>query len=124
MSAEWSAKSEMQRESEKRQVQKASAERQVQGECRKTSADREPTTHSNTLGGSDHVRIHGLPPLPPTSGFVFMCYCVCLFGFMRLWVCGVVSLWVCGLVFCGFVCVCVFTCFCLFGRCVFLCDHV
>ena len=48
VSAEWSAKSEMQRES---------AKRQVQGECRKASADREPTTHSNTLGGSDHVRI-------------------------------------------------------------------
>ena len=115
MSAEWSAKSEVQRES---------AERQVQGECRKASADKEPTTHLNTLGGSDHVRIYGLPPLPPTSGFVSMCYCVCVFGFMRLWVCGVVSLWVCGLVFCGFVCVCVFTCLCLFGCCVFLCDHV
>ena len=72
------------------------------------------------------------PPLPPTSGFVSVCYCVCEFGFMRLWVCGVVSLWMCGLVFCGFVrvcvcvcvCVCVFTCLCLFGCCVFLCDHV
>ena len=42
MSAEWSAKSEVQRES---------AERQVQGECRKASADREPTTDLNTLGG-------------------------------------------------------------------------
>jgi hypothetical protein len=59
VSAEWSAKSEVQRES---------AEKQVQGECRKTSADKEPTTHLNTLGGSDHVRIYGLPPLPPTSG--------------------------------------------------------
>ena len=49
------------------------------------------------------VIIYGLPPLPPTSGFVSMCYCVCVFGFMRLWVCGGVSLWVCGLVFCGFV---------------------
>ena len=48
MSAEWSAKSEVQRESEKRQVQ---------GKCRKASADRQPTTHSNTLGGYDHVRI-------------------------------------------------------------------
>ena len=48
MSTEWSAKSEVQRES---------AERQVQGECRKASADRQPTTHPNTLGGYDHVRI-------------------------------------------------------------------
>ena len=46
----------------------------MRGECRKTSADKEPTTDSNTLGGSDHVRIYGLPPLPPTSGFVSMCY--------------------------------------------------
>ena len=111
MSAEWSAKSEVQRES---------AKRQVQGECRKASADKEPTTHLNTLGGSDHVRIYGLPPLPPTSGFVSMCYCVCVFEFMQFWVCGVVSLWVC---FVG-LCVCVFTCLCLFGCCVFLCDHV
>ena len=98
----------------------------MKGECRKASADREHTQDPNTLGGSDHVRIYGLPPLPPTSGFVSMCYCVCVFGFMRLWVCGVVSSWVCGLVFCGFVCVCVcvFTCLCLFGCCVFLCDHV
>ena len=42
VSAEWSAKSEVQRES---------AERQVQGKCRKASADREPTTDANTLGG-------------------------------------------------------------------------
>ena len=28
------------------------------GECRKASADREPTTDANTLGGSDHVRIY------------------------------------------------------------------
>ena len=27
------------------------------GECRKASADRQPTTDSNTLGGYDHVRI-------------------------------------------------------------------
>ena len=33
-----------------------------------------------------------------------MCYCVCVFGFTRLWDCVVVSLWVCRLVFCGFVC--------------------
>ena len=137
--------------SAKGKCRKASAE----GKCRKASADKEPTTHPNTLGGSDHVRIYGLPPLPPTSGFVSICYsvcvfgfmrlwicgvvclcshvcvclgavccCVCVFGFMRLWVCGVVSSWVCGLVCCGFVCVCVFTCLCLFGCCVFLCDHV
>ena len=113
---------------DKGKCRKASAE----GKCKKASADREPTQDVNTLGGSDHVRIYGLPPLPPTSGFVSMCYCVCEFGFMRLWVCGVVSLWMCGLVFCGFVrvcvcvcvCVCVFTCLCLFGCCVFLCDHV
>ena len=50
MSAEWSAKSEMQRESAERQS--------AEGKCRKASADREPTTHVNTLGGSDHVRIY------------------------------------------------------------------
>ena len=48
MSTEWSAKSEVQRES---------AERQVQGECRKASADREHTQDVNTLGGYDHVRM-------------------------------------------------------------------
>ena len=111
MSAEWNAKSEVQRES---------AKRKVQGECRKASADKEHTTHANTLGGSDHVRIYGLPPLPPTSGFVSMCYCVCVFGFMRLWVCGVVSLWVCGLVFCGFVCVCVHMFVFVWVLCVFV----
>ena len=42
VSTEWSAKSGVQRESEERQVQ-TSAERQ--------RADREPTTHPNTLGG-------------------------------------------------------------------------
>ena len=42
MSAEWSAKSGVQRES---------AERQVQTGNRKASADKEPTTHANTLGG-------------------------------------------------------------------------
>ena len=35
-------------------------------------------------------------------------YCVRVFGFMRLWDCGVVSLWACGLVFCRFVRVCVY----------------
>ena len=30
----------------------------AKGKCRKASADREPTTDANTLGGSDHVRIH------------------------------------------------------------------
>ena len=64
-------------------------ERQVQGECRKTSADREPTTDVNTLGGSDHVRIYGLPPLPPTSGLflcviVFVCLGLCDCGFVGL----------------------------------------
>ena len=49
MSTEWSAKSEVQRES---------AERQVQGECSEASAGRQPTTDSNTLGGYDHVRIY------------------------------------------------------------------
>ena len=49
MSTRWNAKNEVQRES---------AERQVQGKCRKASADREPTTHVNTLGGYDHVRIY------------------------------------------------------------------
>ena len=62
------AKSEMQRES---------AERQVQGECRKTSADKEPTTHLNTLGGSDHVRIWATAS-PADLSFRFICYCVCV----------------------------------------------
>jgi len=39
----------------------------MQGECRKASADKEPTQDLNTLGGSDHVRIDGLLQLPPTS---------------------------------------------------------
>ena len=39
--------------SAKGKCRKASAK----GKCRKASADREPTTHANTLGGSDHVRI-------------------------------------------------------------------
>ena len=38
----------------KGKVQKGKCRRQVQ----KGSADREPTTDANTLGGSDHVRIH------------------------------------------------------------------
>ena len=50
VSTRWSAKSEVQRESAERQVQK--------GECRKASADKEPTQDANTLGGSDHVRIY------------------------------------------------------------------
>ena len=40
---------------------------------------------------------------------VCMCDCVCVFGFMRLWDCGVVSLWVV-IVLLVCVCVCVFTC--------------
>ena len=78
MSAEWNAKSEVQRASEKRQVQvqvqsgvqKVKCKRKVQKgkcrqsakcKCRNASADREPTTHVNTLGGSDHVRIYTYP---------------------------------------------------------------
>ena len=87
MSAEWSAKSEVQRES---------AERQVQGECRKTSADREPTTHVNTLGGSDHVRIYGLP---------LLCLCVWVYAIVGLWGCEFVGVWISVLWVC--VCVCV-----------------
>ena len=45
VSTRWSAKSEVQ----KGKVKK--------GKCRKTSADRQPTSHLNTLGGYDHVRI-------------------------------------------------------------------
>ena len=73
---------------------------------------------------------YGLPPLPPTSDFVFMCYCICVLGVIRLWDCGVVSLWVCGCVLvwvsdlCVCVCVCVFTCLSLFACSVRLSDHV
>ena len=113
-------------------VQKVKCKGKVQkGKCRRVSAERQVQTGNphrdlNTLGGSDHVRIHGLPPFPPTSGFVSMFYCVCVFGFMRLWVGGVVSLWVCGLVLCGFVCVCVCSHVCAcWGAvcfCVIMCD--
>ena len=42
-------------------MQRESAERQsAEGKCRKASADREPTTDANTVGGSDHVRISKL----------------------------------------------------------------
>ena len=59
--------------------------------------------------------IYGLQPLPPTSDFIFICYCVYVFGVMRLWGCGVLSVKVCGFVglwvFVGlFVCVCVRIC--------------
>ena len=91
--------------SAKGKCRKASA-----GKCRKASADKEHTQDANTLGGSDHVRIYGLPPLPPTSDFVFMCYCVCVFGVIGLWDCGIVSLWVCGLVLGGVVCRCLCVC--------------
>ena len=84
------------------------------GKCR-VSAERQVQTGNphrdvNTLGGSDHVRIYGLPPLPPTSDFVFMCYCVCVFGVIGLWDCGIVSLWVCGFVLGGVVCRCLCVC--------------
>ena len=114
MSAEWSAKSEVQRES---------AERQVQGKCRKASADREPTTHVNTLGGQ-----RPRADLWATASsadlrfcfYVLLCLCVWVYAIVGLWGCEFVGVWISVL----WVCVCVFTCLCLFGCWVFLCDHV
>ena len=56
VSTEWSAKSGVQRESAERQVQTGNYKVEckkwsAKGKCRKASADREPTTHLNTLGG-------------------------------------------------------------------------
>ena len=68
-----------------------------------------------------------LPPLPPTSFFVFICYCIGVFGDVLLLDCGVVSCWVCGLVFCGFMvlfvcvlCVSVWLC----DLCLWICEFV
>ena len=68
-----------------------------------------------TRGAAD-----GLPPLPPTSDVVFICYCVCVFGVAGLWVNGVVCLGV------GSVCefVDVFVCLCVCDVFVCLCGCV
>ena len=78
----------------------------AKGKCRKASADKEPTTDPNTLGGKrPRADIYGLPPLPRTSHFVFvvMVLWCCVLVYSWVWACGFVGLcfvgvWVCGCV--------------------------
>ena len=84
----------------------------AKGKCRKASADREPTTDPNTLGGQRPradipmgYRLFRRPQILFLCVIVFVCLGLCD--------CGVVSLWVCGLVFCGFVLLSSHVCVCL-----------
>ena len=54
--------------------------------------------------------------------YVLSCLRVWVYAIVGLWGCEFVGVWISVLWVC--VCVCVFTCLCLFGCCVFLCDHV
>ena len=73
----------------------------AKGTYRKASADREPTTHANTLGGQRPRADSGRKrAFRRARVFLFVGLWVC--GFVGLWGCGVVGLWGCG------VCVCVF----------------
>ena len=69
----------------------------AKGTYRKASADREPTTHPNTLGGQ-RPRADTQGASAHSAGPGFFCLSVC--GVVGLWGCGVVGLWC--------VCVCVF----------------
>ena len=129
--SEWSAK-KTNEESRLKGEYKVECKRwSAKGKCRKASADREPTTDANTLGGQ-----RPRADLWATASsadlrfcfYVLLCLWVWVYAIVGLWSCEFVDVWISVLWVCARVCVCVcvcsHVCVCLGAVCfcVIMCD--